>query len=128
MEEELEMGKRPSRQRRHLPTSATLAASSRSKLDTKNIPLLRMTFSSNHQDEQATVKGTRRNKRIASKNSKYNNDKVQPSVQSKRKKMIWIVSCLWILFILYRLVICFKKEDYGSLSIVHFISNAILNR
>jgi hypothetical protein len=43
-ESAFEMGKRPSRQRRHLPTSVTSAVTSRSTDDRKNIPLLKMSF------------------------------------------------------------------------------------
>lgn len=92
-EETWEMGNRPSRQRRHLPLAVTLAATSRCDSKSK---LLKMRFARNNN----------------------NKDKAAPLLTKKR--CIYIVSGLWILFLLYRVFQCFQKDDYASLSIVHF--------
>ncbi|KAI8062019.1 hypothetical protein BDF21DRAFT_428970 [Thamnidium elegans] len=119
----LEMGKRPSRQRRHLPSSIAPAAASRNTNNSaKHIPLLGMSFQDEKEEEKE--KNRRRIKRATAKKRR------EPKQQAydKRKLLIWLTSIVWIIFILYRIVISFLKEDYGNLSIVHFISNVILNR
>lgn len=165
-ESALDMGKRPSRQRRHLPISVTSAVTSRStsKTNSNHIPLLKMAFRENkhvkkddpdsdqQQEEEfgastsydytpSTMNNKRkkRTKNINSHNNNNNNEmkkRAQEFIENtggklsnnnKKKWLIWCISFLWIMFILYRIFISLKKEDYGNLSIVHFISNVLLN-
>lgn len=117
----LEMGKRPSRQRRHLPGSVAPAAASRNTNNSaKHIPLLGMSF----QDEKEEKEKNRRRIKRATPRKRSELQKAY----NMRKLLIWFTSIVWIAFIVYRIVVCFLKEDYGNLSIVHFISNVILNR
>jgi hypothetical protein len=93
------MGNRPSRQRRHLPTSVTLPVKTRSPKN-QHMPLLNMTFGERSSAKQLVEK-------------------------SNRKHVLQLISACWILFIAYRVCISLQKEDYDNLSIVHFISKMV---
>lgn len=131
MEEEtgLEMGKRPSRQRRHLPTSVAAAASTRNtNHSAKNIPLLNMTF---HGDEQRPPKEkttSTKNRRGVKRATQKTRDKQLVTSIFKQKYFIWSISVVWIAFVGYRIMQTYQTEDYNHLSLVHFISNALLRK
>lgn len=146
MEEDagLEMGKRPSRQRRHLPTAVTSAATTRTTTTKQNIPLLKMSFREGCQeiDNTGTTTGynaapinsstSSRRKRTTTTKTKYgyNNNDIKKRTQEfininnskKRKTVIWTIVILWILFMLYRIISSYKNDNFNYLSIMHVFS------
>ncbi|ORE07780.1 hypothetical protein BCV72DRAFT_304283 [Rhizopus microsporus var. microsporus] len=118
---DLYMGSRPSRQRRHLPTAITSSVTEKRPANEreKRLSLLKMTFGN---DSQKLKDGsTKKTTAATSKRSKgYDLKK-----SSKRKTVIWFISVLWLLFILFRVFFSLKQQNFGYLSLVHFISNLV---
>lgn len=116
---DLYMGSRPSRQRRHLPTAITSSVTEKRPANErgKRLSLLKMTFGNDSQK----LKDDSTKKTTASKRSKGHDLKKS----SKRKTVIWFISILWLLFILFRVLFSFKQQNFGYLSLVHFISNLV---
>ncbi|KAI7900733.1 uncharacterized protein BX663DRAFT_516318 [Cokeromyces recurvatus] len=130
IESRLEVGKRPSRQRRHLPIPMTSATQTSRTIQTKHdVPLLDMSL--NETNATATTESQPLvhvapviNNRKRKQNGKNNNvldKKVDtPSLHPKerarqfvkeatvkndrkRKRLIWILSIIWMMFIIYRI-------------------------
>lgn len=144
----LEMGKRPSRQRRHLPTSVASAVSSRlstSNNDRQHIPLLNMSFrdpnpvepdyNTTSSSSSTTYKhsGSFSVKNRAQKTRREYKTKAQQFVKrstnktSKRKPVLLFICACWVLLIVYRIFIGLRQKDLNNLSIVHFISKIFGN-
>lgn len=113
---ELEMGNRPSRQRRHLPLSVTSSVTEKRPSSERNerLSLLKMSFRSESQEEKKTKQSEKVGRR-----------KGLNKEQGKMKRMIRFTLVLWILFILVRLFLSFKQQDFGNLSLVRFMSNIV---
>jgi hypothetical protein len=141
MDATLEMGKRPSRQRRHLPTSVTSAVKTRLSTSTderQHIALLNMSFRDSQSEPDMATSTAYQSSRSSVKNRAKQTREYKRKTQqfvakstvktSNRKLVLKWISAFWILFIVYRVFISMKKEDFGNLSIVHFISKTVLQR
>lgn len=80
----IEMGKRPSRQRRHLPTAVTSAATTRATTK-QNIPLLKMSFREPCQENKTT---TEAEKEVVGTTTGYNAAPINSSIGSSRRKRV----------------------------------------
>lgn len=80
----IEMGKRPSRQRRHLPTAVTSAATTRATTK-QNIPLLKMSFREPCQENKTT---TEAEKEVIGTTTGYNAAPINSSIGSNRRKRV----------------------------------------
>lgn len=130
MEQEFEMerGKRPrtTGHYRHLPSSVPLSSTKSTKTQTKNIPLFKMKYdqSTTSPDPQSDSKLRRRSRGRAQEAKEKTRQFVTKSTvddaANKKRRIIWIVSSLWLLFILYRVYTSLKDKDFGKLSITHF--------
>lgn len=87
---ELDMGKRPSRQRRHLPTAVTSATTKKRQESNnyKNIPLLKMTFSNSpvESDSKQQEEEEEEEREVSSKTTGYTPR--NSTMSSKRKKRV----------------------------------------
>ncbi|KAI8355562.1 hypothetical protein BD560DRAFT_407189 [Blakeslea trispora] len=136
--EQIEISQRVSRKRRHLPTSITSAVTSRSNHDYRHIPLLKMSYrkeQSKSEDEVEPEANTtaRSGKQNAYQRRPKNQAKLKRKAmllvskearnESSKKHVIWLMSAAWILFLVYRIFNSMQKDDYGNLSLVHFVAN-----
>lgn len=107
--DDLHMGNRPSRQRRHLPVSITSSVTERVPKK-RRVPLIKMSSLNENKTRIQTGK-----RRVIEK----------VAVKDKKKLFIWFISAIWIFFILFRAFFALKQQDFGNLSLVHFISNIV---
>ncbi|KAL9543419.1 hypothetical protein MBANPS3_008122 [Mucor bainieri] len=123
----IDMGKRPSRQRRHLPTSITSAAKTRSDKERRNIALINM-FNEKKDDnsskstsyEPATTTTIRRKphqqqqqqqqQQIHKQKARQFVTKSKTTAVSTTKLIIYTLGSLWIAFVIYR--IYYNQENY----------------
>ena len=140
-ESTIDMGKRPSRQRRHLPTSITSAAIGRSDKERRNIALLNMfnekkddNYKSTGYEPTATTTTKRRKphqqqqqqqQQIHKQKARQFVTKSKTTVTSTTKLILYTLSSLWILFVIYRIYFSMQTEKFSYLSIVHFISKKV---
>ncbi|KAL7320330.1 hypothetical protein PS15m_000227 [Mucor circinelloides] len=134
----IDMGKRPSRQRRHLPTSIALAADSRSDKERGNIALINM-FNERKDDGckstgfEPTTSATKRRKphqqqkqqQIHKQKARQFVTKSKTTAVSTTKLILYTLSSLWIAFVAYRIYYSMHTENMSYLSIVHFISKKV---
>ncbi|GAN03626.1 hypothetical protein MAM1_0044c03081 [Mucor ambiguus] len=132
----IDMGKRPSRQRRHLPTSITSAAKTRSDTERRNIALINM-FNEKKDENckstgyEPTTTVTKRRKPHQQQRHQHKQKARQFVTKSKAKAVsttkliLYTLSSLWIVFVIYRIYYSVQTEDMSYLSIVHFISKKV---
>ncbi|KAK4517778.1 uncharacterized protein ATC70_001122 [Mucor velutinosus] len=133
----VDMGKRPSRQRRHLPTSITSAAKTRSNKERRNIALISM-LNQKEDDNcksteyEPTTTATRRRKPHQQQQQQIHKQKARQFVTKSKKTavsttklILYALSSLWIVFVMYRIYYSVQTEDMSYLSIVHFISKKV---
>ena len=134
----IDMGKRPSRQRRHLPTSITSAAKTRSDKERRNITLINM-FNEKKDDnsskstsyEPATTATKHRKphqqqqQQIHKQKARQFVTKSKTTAVSTTKLTLYTLGSLWIAFVIYRIYYSMQTEDMSYLSIVHFISKKV---
>ncbi|KAF1798224.1 hypothetical protein FB192DRAFT_1439845 [Mucor lusitanicus] len=124
----IDMGKRPSRQRRHLPTSITSAAKTRSDKERRNIALISMFNEKKDDDckstgyEPSTTATRRRKHQIHKQKARQFVTKSKATAVSTTKLILYTLSSLWIAFVMYRIYYSVQTEDMSYLSIVHFLS------
>lgn len=137
----IDMGKRPSRQRRHLPTSITSAAIVRSDKERRNVALLNMfngkkdkNCKSTGYEPTTTTTTTKRRKphqqqqqqqQIHKQKARQFVTKSKTTATSTTKLILYTLSSLWISFVIYRIYFSMQTEDFSYLSIVHFISKKV---
>ncbi|KAI8636958.1 hypothetical protein BD408DRAFT_71102 [Parasitella parasitica] len=136
----LDMGKRPSRQRRHLPTSVASAASTRSSKERRNVTLLGMFSDKKDKSskttgyqptETTTTVKCRRPHRPQQQTHKQKARQFvtdsKMSAMSTPKLAVYTLSIVWIMFVLYRIYFSMQAEDFAHMSIIHFISRKVAN-
>ncbi|CEP12382.1 hypothetical protein [Parasitella parasitica] len=136
----VDMGKRPSRRHRHLPTSITSAANTRSSEKRRNVTLLGMFNDKEDKSSKTTgyqptgIATTVKRRRPHQPQRQIHKQKARQIVTKSKttaaittKLALYAFSSMWIMFVLYRIYFSMQTEDFTYLSTVHFISKKVAN-